>query len=226
MPTSKRLICLANSRKPGGACIAGIELGAHGSTGTWVRPIGDRTGEEVTWSESRLLGGRQPQLLDIVQVPLLSRRPNPVQPENWVVDASKSWSQVGRLAPADLASLTASGPLWLSGWASVGGQNDRIPEAQASGLGSSLALIHVDRINLVVSVPGRPFGNLRRRVRGQFDWAGERYGLWVTDPLLEDAYASRDEGSYEMKDVYLTISLTTANRGFCYKLVAAAIAEP
>jgi hypothetical protein len=41
----KRLVCLANSRKSGGRCIAGREL-LTGNLGEWIRPVSDRKNEE------------------------------------------------------------------------------------------------------------------------------------------------------------------------------------
>ena len=35
---SKKIVVLANSRKPPGRCIAGIEINNDGSLGNWVRP--------------------------------------------------------------------------------------------------------------------------------------------------------------------------------------------
>ena len=43
----KRIVCLANSRKLGGRCIAGKELLADGVSGSWIRPVSHREFEEV-----------------------------------------------------------------------------------------------------------------------------------------------------------------------------------
>ena len=37
--TVKRIVCLANSRKRGGRCVAGKELLADGRAGGWIRPV-------------------------------------------------------------------------------------------------------------------------------------------------------------------------------------------
>lgn len=51
----KRLVCLANSRKSGGRCIAGRELLA-GNVGEWIRPVSGREHEEVSARERKYEG--------------------------------------------------------------------------------------------------------------------------------------------------------------------------
>ncbi len=45
--TTKRIVCLANSRKLQGRCIAGREL-VSGKPAAWIRPVSDREHEEVS----------------------------------------------------------------------------------------------------------------------------------------------------------------------------------
>jgi len=47
MATVKRLVCLANSRKLSGRCVAGRELSGGRPIG-WVRPVSARENEEVS----------------------------------------------------------------------------------------------------------------------------------------------------------------------------------
>src|SRR5690242_4940306 len=67
----KRMVCLANSYKTGGRCIAGKEVLANGYGG-WLRPISARASAEVWPAESRYENYATPQLLDIIDVPLLN----------------------------------------------------------------------------------------------------------------------------------------------------------
>ncbi len=59
-----RLICLANSRRDGGRCVAGIDV----DTGLWVRPLPPRGG--AIPEEKTLLGGRLFTPLDILELDL------------------------------------------------------------------------------------------------------------------------------------------------------------
>jgi Dual OB-containing domain len=90
-------------------------------------------------------------------------------------------------------------------------------------LDSSLRFVRVDRLRLAVFKPGEAFGNLKRRVQARFHHGGDEYALWVTDPGYERTYLARPDGSYEIGESFLTISLGEPYNDYCYKLVAAII---
>lgn len=100
--TVRRLVCLANSRMPGGSCIAGRVLGSDGQPGPWVRPVSGRENEGVPASVSRYTDGGTPSLLDVMNVPMLNAQPNGHQQENWLLDRSRRWTKVGSVSVADL----------------------------------------------------------------------------------------------------------------------------
>ena len=55
----KRIICLANSRKMSGRCVAGFEIGAD-RIGEWIRPVSDRPSEEISLADRRFKDGSDP----------------------------------------------------------------------------------------------------------------------------------------------------------------------
>lgn len=224
MPTVKRLVCLANSRKLNGRCVAGIELAQDNRRLGWVRPVSAREHEEVSEYERQYEDGSDPRLLDIMEVPLLDPRPKGYQQENWLLDPDQYWRKVGRLTWDDIERLAdPAGLLWIDGDSTYNGLNDRIMLELAAGIRDSLRLLHVSRLSLAVFKPGEAFGNPKRRVQGRFRHAGVAYHLWVTDPLYERAYLARDDGEYEIGECFLTVSLGEPHKGACYKLIAAII---
>ena len=153
---TKRIVCLANSRRNLERCVAGKELLASGAVGGWVRPVSSRPSEEVSAQERRYDGGGEPQLLDIIDIPLLEAKPTYYQQENWLLDPQRRWQRVGRVSPEDLDRLIDPvGALWIDGDSSARGRNDRIPFSDAASLDSSLCLIKVNSLKVTVSPPSK-----------------------------------------------------------------------
>lgn len=113
MDVTKRILCLANSRKLNGRCIAGIEL-EDGCGQHWIRPVSDRPNQEVSEDERMYIDGNDPCVLDLVDTPLLHPAPVLHQQENWLLDPRRTWEKVGRFPWSDLGKLAESeSPLWL-----------------------------------------------------------------------------------------------------------------
>lgn len=223
MPSTQRLVCLANSRKLHGRCVAGREWNGT-KAGRWVRPVSSRDGGAVSLSERRYGDGSEPQLLDLIDIPVLESQPKDYQTENWLLDPDRDWEKAGRLSSSDLPALTDPiAFLWIDGYHTFSGQNDKIPIARTGSVKDSLRLIHVHDLRLKVFRPGEPFGNPTRRVQGRFQHADNDYALRVTDPSFERIYRAKRNGTYEVGAHYLTISLSEPFQGACYKLIAAII---
>ena len=223
MPTVKRMVCLANSRKINGRCVAGIELVGARRIG-WIRPVSTREQGEVSEHERQYADGSDPRVLDIVGVPLLEARPAGYQRENWLLDPICYWERHGQAGWADLAQLADPvEPLWVDGCHTYNGLNDKIPLAQAGAAQSSLRFIHVACLTLSVFKPNEAFGNPKRRVQGRFRHAGTDYHLWVTDPIYEQAYLAKPDGDHLIGESFLTVSLGEPYKDACYKLIAAII---
>lgn len=226
MSVTKRIVCLANSRKPpSGRCIAGREWdGKAGSS--WVRPVSARPTEEVSEPERQYEDGSDPRVLDVIDIPLLHPKPHACQTENWLLDPDQHWRRVGRVGWMELSAM-AERPLtlWINGQGTYSGLNDRINEAQADALDRSLVLIVVPQVDLIVRAPGARFGNLKRRVQGEFSYGGMSYRLWVTDPIVEREFLAKADGTYPVGASALCVSLGEPHEGFRYKLVAALLRQ-
>jgi hypothetical protein len=223
VPVVKRIVCFANSRKKSGRCIAGREMIA-GRPGGWIRPVSAREQQEVSWYERQYPDGSDPSVLDIIDVPLLGHRPHAYQQENWLLDPDLYWEKAGGLGWDDLGAWATPTPrLWVCGHSTQAGCNDQVPVLLANGLQNSLCLIRVDRLDVRVCAPGDSYGSRKRRVQGRFGYRGVNYGLWITDPRCEARYLAQPNGSYEIGESYLTISLGEPFHNMCYKLIAAVI---
>ncbi len=221
----KRIVCLANARKLQGRCIAGREW-SNGRAGGWIRPVSNREHGEVSEYERQYEDGSDPQVLDVIDIPVLRPRPRSFQSENWLLDPEYYWKKAGRLSPFDLPQLTdPAARLWLDGHDTHHGRNDKIPLEIADSVHDSLKLVQVDALQLSVFRPDEAFGNTKRRVQGRFSHGGSRYCLWVTDPAYERKYLAKLDGTYAVGECFLTVSLGEPFGGAVHKLIAAIIAR-
>lgn len=209
MNVIKRIVCLANSRKPEGSCVAGRELSGNGA-GPWIRPVSDRPGEEVSLAERAYISGEDPSLLDIIDIPFLGPRPTVYQPENWLIDPTIRWERVGHLSPEALPAYVENNLPWPNGSQSWQALNNRVPADKAVGVASSLKLIRVNQTQIRVVEQDTNTETKRKRVQARFALAGVPYGLWVTDPAIEMEFLNRPFGDYHSGENYLTVSLGEA----------------
>lgn len=226
MTYSKTIVCLANSRKTAGRCVAGIEIDGRRKFGKWIRPVSARDTQEVSEDERRYENGADPQLLDIVKVPFQKKVPHVHQTENHLIDDRYYWEKTGIITWDELrnAAQEEGDSLWGTGDSSYYGTNDRIPQKVAETYTSSLMLIKPKGLTVLVRVEGQEFGNPKRRIRAGFEWEGETYVLSVTDPVVERRFLQMDNGEYPIADAVLCISLGEAfSDGKCYKFCAAII---
>ena len=184
--------------------------------------MSNRPKQELSHAEERYANGEEPQLLDVIEMTFEQAIPSGHQVENHLVDTAHRWVKVGTLAWRDLdAALDQfNGSLWIDGYSSYNGINDRIPLAQCAALGSSLTLVEVENLVLSVGLEGlQP----KRTVRARFSLGGKMYALGVTDPVIGASYLGRAEGDYALGRARLCISLGEPYKGDCYKLVAGVI---
>ena len=220
------ICCLANSRKHGGKCVAGINL----TTGQWVRPVTDGGDGRLSYFQTLLEHtGREARVLDLIRIPLARKKPQQHQPEN-ILLAPGRWKLAHRPQTKGefharyqtLQRYLAAEPLLF------GSEEDRIPFSQFDTTPSphSLLLIRPEDITWQITITSR--GN--RQVRALFHYQQHGYGFAVTDPLWEAALLSLPPGSYERNTagitarhvVWFTVSLgePMPETGLCFKLVA------
>lgn len=224
MGCTKTILCLANSRKPpSGRCIAGREMVDNGF-GAWIRPVSARETKEVSEEERQYQDGTDPAVLDVIRITMI--RPDPAlhQKENILIDDRYYWQKQG-VVPWSALQEALEDPgaeLWMNGYSSTRGYNDRIPEQCLSKIIRSLYLVRPADLRLIVaSESTRP--GMKRRVRAQFTLNRKRYKLVVTDPRVEREYFARDDQEHLIRNALLCVSLSEVFYGFSYKLVASVI---
>lgn len=220
MNYAKSIICLANSRKMSGKCIAGLEFEGR-QVGGWIRPVSSSSDGEITVFDRPMENGAEPELLDILRIPMIEPRPNGFQTENHLIDNGFYWVREGVFAKEYLLHYCeAPNPLWVNEFHSSNGINDRIPEVRANLLPNSLVLIEPQQLTIAVIRGYRG----RLQVRAEFSVVGETYCLGVTDPAIEDLYRPYGEGRYTYRQrAVACISIGEPYKGYCYKLVASII---
>ncbi|OOO17851.1 UNVERIFIED_ORG: hypothetical protein BTE55_32440 [Rhizobium sophorae] len=221
---SKTILCLANSRKISGRCIAGREL-SKGQLGAWIRPVSARLNAELSEEDRRFENGRDPRVLDIIRIPMIEPKPHAFQVENHLIDAEYYWTLEGRGSwqQAIGALDNPLKPLWDNTSSSYSGLHDRVAEANASPADGSLRLIEVDDLQITVAVEGAEFGNGKRKVRGRFTHGGVQHYLSITDPPVERQYLLGANGVFPVGKALLCVSLSEPFNGWTYKLIASVI---
>ena len=241
MPYTKKIVCLANSRKHNGYCFVGKEVlnnGLGDEFGAWVRPISPRDSEEISMEEQTFSNGTRPKLLEVVAVPFIQPKPVLHQQENHLIYAkngNRLWENIGCVAQRELPQLldNVSGNLWLNGCSSVHGHNDRVSVTEAKDLRNSLLLIQP--ASLTIHLQKNPYQESNYpKVRAEFEYNGQNYILMVTDPPTEQKYRNKNLREKEplpcyysvvTDNVYLCVSLGKEFQGYCYKLVASIIGD-
>jgi hypothetical protein len=221
---TKTILCLANSRRPKGKCVAGKEYDG-GKFGAWIRPVNARNDNAISEADAQYKDGTSADLLDIVLVSMSEAAPSHHQTENHQIDAGFYWMKKGRATWEQIVSATdnVTGPLWSDGDSSFHGLNDKVAEAIANSLTSSLLLVEPSSLTLVVAKESKWGGGSERKVRAHFALNGTDYNFVVTDPWIETEYFAKPDGSYPVDGSRLCVSLAEVFNGSAIKLVAAVI---
>lgn len=213
------LICLANSNKMGGRCVAGLRVDGKG----WVRPVAGETDHGQLHSKHyRLEEDTDPEILDVIRVDLATPKPLPGQPENWTI-GERPWSLIARPLGRELYKILRSAI--VPGPSLLGSTERRLQANALPRVKSSLVLVAAS--NLRWFVQRDLYDRLQPRVL--FDLDGHPYDLPITDPAWTSrvvrrlsqmemrTYSQETVGIPKEAKVFFTISLGEAFQGYCYK---------
>jgi hypothetical protein len=216
---SERILVIANSRKGGGHCVAGVSV----EEPRLVRPVSAVGPSGALSGRECRVDGRTPALLEIVTFTHTGAQGEAGQPENVLIDGTP-WHSEGQADPERalqaLLEVVEEGPLLF------GNRGRAVPEhVAAEGMDSSLAVI----------VPtGLRFGHGSKAdghkgsPRAVFEFGGQDWSLPVTDFEIGPRTLQLPEGLYDWEDleieepehVLLTASLGTAHETWHSKLIA------
>ncbi len=231
------IICLAKSIKLGGMCIAGLKTDGSG----WLRPVSNKTDGALDPEHYTLEDSSEPHIFDIIKIPCVKPDPKCHQPENWIIDSTKSWERVGITTLQQAQNLL--NPEIKKHYVStelLAGSDKQVcyDDLKKLAAQSSLALIKPQKLQWEYS----NYQN-KKKFRAKFYLRGTFYDLPITDPIWQSKIERLQQKIYSCQEVIeelelenfdseqflLTISLgepfipSGKNQQFCYKLVAAVI---
>jgi ATP-dependent DNA helicase RecQ len=213
-------VCLANSRKYAGRCIAGKLWDGRGP-GPWIRPVGPGPTGELDPEALHYDDGEPIRLLDLVRAPVGGPCGPAHQPENRLL-GDGPLRRLGNFPPDRVEELCDPvETLWIIGNSSFAGVNDRMSLDQTTQApAGSLLFIEPDSLAFRIALNSKGL----KKVWAEFFFRGIPYRLSVTDPAVEAALLDRDPGVFPVPGrVFVTVSLSEPFEGHIYKLAAAVV---
>lgn len=211
----KYFICLANSLKRGGRCIAGVEVEIDESDHwkvvrsalglpQWIRPIDSNT----EFGEIRQIDALPIHLLSVVKLTEVEPNPHNAHAEDVYF---LRMEVIGYIRPSNpvLSKLTDTlhEALFYDG-------EHAISVARFVSGDYSLMLIHASDINILPDTTKK-----RAKFRMVFNYRGQCYNMPLTDPLYLH-YLEQHTQTTTLQEAYLTLSLGMEYEGCHHKLVA------
>lgn len=213
---TKLIVCMGNSYKNGGRCLAGIEVvkSCYGyfvvknSDGSpkWIRPVMANDNQGIPEKEVKSFG-----ILDILKIDVIGEVPSGAHSENV---RFRSIDRIGRYDGRlyDLCDNTHS--------LIFGNKGKAVPEEIFCNGGYSLMFVKPD--NLYIETQYDNYGHEKYRI--QFSYKGYKYDFPLTDPEYISKLQKRSRnGGTRNDELYLTLSLGVNYKDWHYKLVAAVV---
>jgi len=208
----KRFVCLANSFKEGGRCLAGIEIDQNdkpvfeNKRPKWIRPICNTLhGEVHTHLCSHI------RLLEIVEIDIISF-PNlgSYHSENALFNESSI--RVASRFNGSLSLFCDDAKLIF------GNRGKAISEESITRLAYSLMFIKTNKFEVV----GRSYDNVPEKIQYRlvFSYNGNEYNFPITDPDFLNKLRINPEFYKNYQALFMSLSITIPWESWYYKLVA------
>jgi hypothetical protein len=205
----KQFVCLANSTKLNGRCLAGIEIlnklqpVLNNTKPNWIRPVSNSTGGEIS---TNLVN--QINLLDILEIDITNNIGSGFQSENVLFDP-KSLIKVGSLKYNQLINFCSDEPKIF------GNKGKAVHVDDIDFINHSLLFICVNIFSINSDDP--------QHLRLEFEYNDLNYDLPITDPVFIDSYNKNNLILSARSEIFLAISLAVEHLGWHSKLVAGII---
>ena len=206
-----QFVCLANSIKLNGRCIAGIVLlnGSapvlHFGNPKWVRPVSELEHGEVN---TNLVS--QVNLLDIFEMDLTKNVGKGFQSENVLFD-NASLKKIGVLQYKDLINFVSTS----TDSKIFGNHGKSLHKDVIDSINHSLLMFCVDEFSVEFIDS--------RHLRLIFTYNGWKFDLPISDPVFIQKYNDNNQILNGRSEIYITISLAVEHNGWHSKLIAAII---
>ena len=204
-----RIVCLANSYKEGGRCIAGVKLDEQGAPEKpikWIRPVCPANEGEIP---VKLVQDIRP--LDIIQFDKTADAPKTFQTENVHFD-EQSLQIIGKFPQEKLDELCDQRQFLL-----FGSKTKAVEQNESLKLNHSLTMIYATHFKIYE----QQYENKKHpQVRLRFSFEIFSYDFPVTDPIFLANYQQNKQLLTGVEKIYLTLSLGRLHEGWHYKLVA------
>ena len=215
IPMNTKIICLANSKKYGERCVAGIEVEEtkgtfqivrKGSKAKWIRPV-----SHSSYGEFPTKIAQNIKLLDVIQLEIKQYCPSGYQSENAYFDGNsvKHISSI-ELSSSNLDQLTSECSLLF------GNRGKAVSVDVIGELSYSLLFIKAESYKPYI----KPENN---QLRMEFLFNNTRYDFPITDIQFEKIFRKNPNILDGIKHLYLTISLAVEYNGWHTKLIAGVI---
>ena len=208
----KFFVCLSNSYKRGGRCIAGVEVEKSGlndwtvvfnqdGSPHWIRPVADTNFGQIPNELALTI-----PLMHVIR--LEGADPSPV--DSHVEDTRYQRMYSTRYEfPSNIDNVHS---------VLLGNRGRAVPKDNVGSIGYSLMLIRPTNMETFEDEERE-----KSRIRVRFKHKGVSYELPITDPVFLD-FLEQDKSNFgPIADAYLCISLGLEFEGWHHKLVAAVI---
>lgn len=215
----KYFICLANSYKRGGRCLAGVEI-IPGSNGRWNpvhnddgRPRWIRPIARTTYGEIPNYVAEDIHMLSVVKLSNVVPCPEEAHTEN------VCYSRIEQINNGTFLDTSLLDQLIDNKHQSIFHNKGRaVSTEMLGGINYSLMLIHPDKASAY-----RDENREKSKNRMIFTYYGVDYDFPITDPAFLDEFKREPKRYADIPNVYLAISLGLEFEGWHHKLVAGVI---